>query len=138
MNLKIINICTFGYDRFVDAEMEDKNKIIVHFTEYDEYIDDGKNSELRFVGNIIKGKIRIDLVTGSYIKNSELMFKQPYRHSSHIIATVEVKKIVDEFSLYAKTNICDEEILIEFESKVKYSINDRINVFGSLEFDIIS
>ena len=138
MNLKIINICTFGYDRFVDAEMEDKNKIIVHFIEYDEYIDDGKKSELRFVGNIIKGKIRIDLVTGSYIKNSELMFKQPYRHSSHIIATVEVKKIVDEFSLYAKTNICDEEILIEFESKVKYSINDRINVFGSLEFDIIS
>ena len=106
--------------------------------EYNEYIDDGKKSELRFVGNIIKGKIRIDLVTGSYIKNSELMFKQPYRHSSHIIATVEVKKIVDEFSLYAKTNICDEEILIEFESKVKYGINDRINVFGSLEFDIIS
>ena len=138
MNLKIINICTFGYDRFVDAEMEDKSKIIVHFTEYDEYIDDSKNFELRFVGNIIKGKIRIDLVTGSYIKNSELMFKQPYRHSSHIRATVEVKKIVDEFSLYAKTNICDEEILIEFESKVKYGINDRINVFGSLEFDIIS
>ena len=34
MNLKIINISTFGYDRFVDAEMEDKSKIIVHFTEY--------------------------------------------------------------------------------------------------------
>ncbi len=83
MNLKIINICAFGYDRFVDAEMEDKSKIIVHFTEY-------------------------------------------------------VKKIVDEFSLYAKTNICDEEILIEFESKVKYGINDRIYVVGSLEFDIIS
>ena len=138
MNLKIINICTFGYDRFVDAEMEDKSKIIVHFTEYDEYIDDSKNFELRFGGNIIKGKIRIDLVTGSYIKNGELMFEQPHRHSSDIRATVEVKKIVDEFSLYAKTNICDEEILIEFESKVKYSINDRINVFGSLEFDIIS
>ena len=60
MNLKIINICTFGYDRFVDAEMEDKKKIIVHFMEYNEYIDDGKKSELRFVGNIIKGKIRID------------------------------------------------------------------------------
>lgn len=135
MNLKIINICTFGYDRFVDAEMEDKKKIIVHFMEY---MDDGKKSELRFVGNIIKGKIRIDLVTGSYIKNSELMFKQPYRHSSHIRATVEVKKIVDEFSLYAKTNICDEEILVEFESKVKYGINDRIYVVGSLEFDIIS
>ena len=138
MNLKIINICTFGYDRFVDAEMEDKKKIIVHFMEYNEYIDDGKKSELRFVGNIIKGKIRIDLVTGSYIKNSELMFEQPYRHSSDIRATVEVKKIVDEFSLYAKTNICDDEILVEFESKVKYGINDRIYVVGSLEFDIIS
>ena len=74
MNLKIINICTFGYDRFVDAEMEDKNKIIVHFTEHDEYIDNDKKSELKFVGSIIKGKIRIDLVTGSYVKNGELMF----------------------------------------------------------------
>ena len=53
-----------------------------------------------FVGNIIKGKIRIDLVTGSYIKNSELMFKQPYRHSSDIRATVEVKKIVDAGGAY--------------------------------------
>ena len=138
MNLKIINISTFGYDRFVDAEMEDKNKIIVHFTEYDEYIDDGKNSELRFVGNIIKGKLGIDLVTGSYIKNGELMFEQPHRHSSHIIATIEVKRIVDEFSLYAKINICEEEILVEFESKVKYGINDRMYIVGSLEFDIIS
>ena len=78
------------------------------------------------------------VIEGIMMKNGELMFKQPYRHSSHIIATVEVKKIVDEFSLYAKTNICDEEILIEFESKVKYGINDRIYVVGSLEFDIIS
>ena len=54
MNLKIINICTFGYDRFVDAEMEDKKKIIVHFMEYNEYIDDGKKSELRFVGVVRK------------------------------------------------------------------------------------
>ena len=129
MNLKIINISTFGYDRFVDAEMEDKNKIIVHFMEYD---------ELKFVGSIIKGELRIDLVTGSYVKNGELMFEQPHRHSSHIIATVEVKRIVDEFSLYAKTSICDEEILVEFESKVKYGINDRIYSVGSLEFDIIS
>ena len=134
MNLKIINICTFGYDRFVEAEMEDKNKIIVHFTEHDEYIDNDKKSELKFVGSIIKGKIRIDLVTGSYVKNGELMFEQPHRHSSHIRATVDV----DEFSLYAKTNICDEEILVEFESNVKYGINDRIYVVGSLEFDIIS
>ena len=48
--------------------MEDKNKIIVHFMEYDEYIDNDKKSERKFVGSIIKGKLRIDLVTGSYIK----------------------------------------------------------------------
>ena len=74
MNLKIINISTFGYDRFVDAEMEDKNKIIVHFMEYDEHIDNDKKSELKFVGSIIKGELRIDLITGSYVKNGELMF----------------------------------------------------------------
>ena len=133
-----MNNYDYSFKREIINKMEDKKKIIVHFMEYNEYIDDGKKSELRFVGNIIKGKIRIDLVTGSYIKNSELMFKQPYRYSSHIRATVEVKKIVDEFSLYAKTNICDDEILVEFESKVKYGINDRIYVVGSLEFDIIS
>ena len=137
MELKIINICTDGYERFVDAETEDKKRIIVHFLEYKEYIDYKKKSELKFVGDIIKGALRIDLVTVSYIENGELMFEQPYKHSSHIIATVEVKKIVDEFSLYAKTNICDEDILLEFENKVKYAINDRIYVVGSLEFDIM-
>ena len=133
-----MNNYDYSFKREIINKMEDKKKIVVHFMEYNEYIDDGKKSELRFVGNIIKGKIRIDLVTGSYIKNSELMFEQPHRHSSDIRATVEVKKIVDEFSLYAKTNICDDEILVEFESKVKYGINDRIYVVGSLEFDIIA
>ena len=65
------------------------------------------------------------------------MFEQPYKHSSHIRAIVEVKKTVDEFSLYVKTNICDEDILVEFEKKVKYAITDRIYVVGSLEFDIL-
>lgn len=43
-----------------------------------------------------------------------------------------------KYILAPKTNICDDEILVEFESKVKYGINDRIYVVGSLEFDIIS
>ena len=137
MELKIINICTDGYERFVDVEMDDKKRIIAHFFEYKEYIDYKKKSELKFVGDIIKGALRIDLVTVSYIENGELMFEQPYKHSSHIRAIVEVKKTVDEFSLYVKTNICDEDILVEFENKVKYAINDRIYVVGSLEFDIM-
>ena len=137
MELKIINICTDGYERFVDAETEDKKRIIVHFLEYKEYIDYKKKSELKFVGDIIKGDLRIDLVIVSYIENGELMFEQPHKLSSHIRAIVEVKKTVDEFSLYVKTNICDEDILVEFENKVKYAINDRIYVVGSLEFDIM-
>lgn len=137
MELKIINICTDGYERFVDAETEDKKRIIVHFLEYKEYIDYKKKSELKFVGDIIKGDLRIDLVIVSYIENGELMFEQPHKHSSHIRVIVEVKKTVDEFSLYVKTNICDEDILVEFENKVKYAINDRIYVVGSLEFDIM-
>lgn len=137
MELKIINICTDGYERFVDLETEDKKRIIAHFLEYKEYIDYKKKSELKFVGDIIKGDLRIDLVIVSYIENGELMFEQPHKHSSHIRAIVEVKKTVDEFSLYVKTNICDEDILVEFENKVKYAINDRIYVVGSLEFDIM-
>ena len=39
MELKIINICTDGYERFVDLETEDKKRIIAHFLEYKEYID---------------------------------------------------------------------------------------------------
>ena len=65
MELKIINICTDGYERFVDFEMEDKKRVIAHFLEYNEYIDNKKKSELKFVGDIIKGALRIDLVTVS-------------------------------------------------------------------------
>ena len=42
------------------------------------------------------------------------MFTQPIKASPYIRAVVEVDKVEDGYSIYAKTNICNESILVEF------------------------
>jgi len=46
-----------------------------------------------------------------------------------------VKEVVDEYTILAKTSLCDEAILIEFEGEMSYQQNDRVYIEGSLEID---
>ena len=46
-----------------------------------------------------------------------------------------MKEVVDEYTILAKTALCDEAILIELEDKMTYQQNDRVYVEGSLEID---
>ncbi len=135
MKLKIKNIYADGYERFVSVETFDKKNITVHFIEYNEYLNQKEKSKLKKIGDVLNGNIRIDLVSNSYIKKDELMFSQSFENSSHIVAIIEVGDVVDDYSLYAKTSICDERILVEFEDKVLYHSEDRVYVEGSLEID---
>ena len=80
-------------------------------------------------------RLRIDLVSHSYITNNELNFIQEIENSSNIKAIIEVKDVVDEYTIYAKTLICDEPILIEFENKMMYKREDRVYIEGSLEIE---
>ncbi|MCI8668502.1 MAG: hypothetical protein HFI34_03085 [Lachnospiraceae bacterium] len=135
MKLEIKNIYADGYERFAEVETYDKKNITVHFIEYNEYLNQKNKSELKKIGDVLDGNIRIDLVSNSYKIKDELMFSQSIENSSHIVAVIEVEEVVDDYSIHAKTSICDERILVEFENKMFYHCGDRVYVEGSLEID---
>ena len=62
-------------------------------------------------------------------------FIQDIENSSSIKAIIEVKEVVDEYTIYAKTSICDELILIEFENKMMHKQGDRVYIEGELEIE---
>lgn len=135
MKMIIQNIIGDGYERFVVVNTIDNKKLIVHYIEYSEFLNDNDKTELRNVGDTLVTEIRIDLVSHSYITNNELNFIQEIENSSNIKAIIEVKDVVDEYTIYAKSSICDEPILIEFENKMMYKREDRVYIEGSLEIE---
>ena len=46
-----------------------------------------------------------------------------------------MNEVVDEYTIYAKSSLCDESILIEFENKMMYQQYDRVYIEGSLEIE---
>ena len=68
-------------------------------------------------------------------KSNEITYEQPIKNSSYIEAIVEVYRVINEYSIYVKSNISDRKILIDFESKVSYNKGDMIYVEGELKID---
>lgn len=126
-----------GYERIATIEdIVTNNRITVHFLEFDEYLNCGEVSEVKKVGDIVKGNISIDLITSSQFTDDDINHYYPdIIGSSWVNAIVKVTRIVDGYSLYAISSIIDEEILVEFETIVNYQIGDKILIKGSLEFE---
>ena len=139
MEMVIQNIITDGYERFVVVNIINNKNLIVHYIEYSEFLEDNEKTALKNIGDIIVSDIKIDLVSNSYITNKKLGFIQEFENSSNIKAIIEVKEVVDEYTIYAQSSLCDESILIEFENKMMYKKYDRVYIEGSLELvdDII-
>lgn len=135
MKMTIQRIIVDGYERFVAIKTMDNKNLIVHYIEYGEFLNNNEKTKLRNVGDLLDTEIRIDLVSNSYITNDQLSFIQEIENSSNIKAIIEVKKVVDEYTIYAKTSLCDEMILIEFENKMMYRPYDRVYIEGSLEIE---
>ena len=139
MEMVIQNIITDGYERFVVVNTINNKNLIVHYIEYSEFLEDNEKTALKNIGDIIVSDIKIDLVSNSYITNKKLGFIQEFENSPNIKAIIEVKEVVDEYTIYAQSSLCDESILIEFENKMLYKKYDRVYIEGSLELvdDII-
>lgn len=131
----IQNIISDGYERFLEVNTIENKKLFVHYIEYSEYLNDNEKTKIRNVGDILSAEIRIDLVSNSYITNRKLDFFQEIDNSSSIKAIIEVKEVIDEYTIFAKTSLCNEVILIEFENKITYQQNDRVYIEGSLEIE---
>ena len=135
MRMIIQNIIADGYERFLVVNTIENKKLFVHYIEYSEYLNDNEKTKIRNVGDILSAEIRIDLVSNSYITNRKLDFFQEIDNSSSIKAIIEVKEVIDEYTIFAKTSLCNEVILIEFENKITYQQNDRVYIEGSLEIE---
>jgi hypothetical protein len=135
MEMMIQKITVDGYERFVEVNTIDNKKLIVHYIEYSEFLNANEKTKIRNIGDKLNSEIRIDLVSISYTTNDELYFLQEIANSSSVKAVVEVKEVVDEYTILAKTSLCDEAILIEFEDEMSYQQNDRVYIEGSLEID---
>lgn len=135
MRMIIQNIIADGYERFLVVNTIENKKLFVHYIEYSEYLNDNEKTKIRNVGDILSAEIRIDLVSNSYITNRKLDFFQEIDNSSSIKAIIEVKEVIDEYTIFAKTSLCNEVMLIEFENKITYQQNDRVYIEGSLEIE---
>jgi hypothetical protein len=125
-----------GYERIIDIRgVECDVSCTVHFLEYDEYLTGFEQSQRKHIGDIIEGNLFIDLVTISEKVDLEMMHQQGLKDSSHIEAIVEVCEVKDDYSIYANSTIINDNILIEFEDIVDYSVGDKIRIEGSLEID---
>ena len=141
------------YERIALAKrlLDDKEIFVSH----DDYVTDIKEIKSIKKGDILEGRLLIDFVCKSmkinnkkneqsshsfYFKSSvnksnKISYEQPIKNSSYIEAIVEVYRVIDEYSIYVKSNISDRKILIDFESKVSYNKGDMIYVEGELKID---
>ena len=128
--------------------LSDNKEIFVYFLSHDDYVTDIK-------GDILEGRLLIVFVCesikindkkneqsfssfsfkSSVNKSNKMSYEQPIKNSSYIEAIVEVYRVIDEYSIYVKSNISDRKILIDFESKVSYNKGDMIYVEGELKID---
>lgn len=123
-----------GYERF--ATMKELGQDVewnVHFIEYDEYLESGEASEKKKKGDLLEGNLAISLVTFRQRVEEDFCHHQDIPKSPHIEAIIEVRQIIDAYTIYAVSSILDDAILVEFESAVDYKVGDRVRVTGSLE-----
>lgn len=133
------------YDRTVLFQDNSGNEFLASFldgVDYNEY----QKYELPFltekhlrVGDNIIGRLSIVYVINSEIsKQSDL--KMEWITEVVVIATCKVTEIIDEYTLFAKTNIVNHDILIQFEGPATYQENNVILIRGELrvqEADVI-
>ena len=138
MNKYLIHeIVSDGYERFaVIKRISDYAQFNVHFIEYSEYLENGEQSKIKKVGDIIQGDFSIELVTKNKIVNQELFYIQRIPQSPNIEAVVEITQIISEDSVYALSSISNENLWIGFEGPVNYPLGDRVFIVGALEIDI--
>ena len=135
--------------------LSDDKEIFVYFLSHDDFVTDIKEIKSIKKGDILEGRLLIDFVCKSMKinnkkneqssrsfhfkslvnKSNKISHEQPIKNSSYIEATVEVYRVIDEYSIYVKSDISDRKILIDFESRISYNKGDMIYVEGELKID---
>ena len=138
MGKYLINeIIVDGYERFAVVQNNKREEqLCVHFLEYDEFIEHQRGTRKKKVGDVLDGKLSIQLVSSSKKVDEAFSYNQKIAKSSHIEAVVEVVQVIAADSVHVLSSIVPEWILVEFENEVDYKVGDRIRVVGSLEINL--
>lgn len=132
----IEKIWSDGYERIASIKLLNDDKIyIVHFVEYDEYVDSDAIIDKRKIGDILEGELSVELITAHKKTDEELFHRQPIAQSPHMEAVVQIKQIIDEYSADVASSICNN-MLIEFEQSTEYSEGDFVYIEGELNITI--
>ena len=146
-----------GIERFVLVkDTSDNKKLKMYFlSDMEDYVETFENMKDIKKGDILEGRLLIVFVCesikinnkkneqssrsfsfkSSVNKSNKISYEQPIKNSSYIEAIVEVYRVIDEYSIYVKSNIYDRKILIDFESEVSYDKGDMIYIEGGLKID---
>ena len=127
---------TDGLERFMEIKsINNEKRFNIRMMEYNEYLEWGEKSQKRKEGDTIEGVLLIDALFRKKVDNT-IMVAQNIPKSPNTVAIVEVIRIKDEYTIYAKSTIIEDEILVEFDQKVNCKKGDRILLEGSLELEI--
>ena len=137
-SFRIEEIYADGYERWGKVKVCSSNVVnLVHFIEYDEYIEKGATTNKRKKDDIINGTMRIDLITKyKIVDDNRSGFVQSIDNSSNITAIGRVKEIEDSDTLICSINNLGEDIIAEFENDVDINVGKTLEINGSLELDI--
>ena len=137
-SFRIEEIHADGYERWAKVKVCSSNVVnLVHFIEYDEYIENGATTNKRRKDDIINGTMRIDLVTKyKIVDDNKSGFVQSIDNSSNISAIGRVREIEDSDTLICSINNLGEDIIVEFENDIDIKVGETLEINGSLELDI--
>ena len=133
VNLEIQSIAGDEYDRIIKVGCGDKEFCFL-MKEHENYIEKSTGFSDEKKGQIITGTVSIEYVTGYKKVAQKLSYFQPIADSPHVVAIVEVTRVIDECIVIAKNSIVAEDIRIEFENSNLPSVGDVIEVEGCLVF----
>lgn len=133
----ILNIWADGYERVAHIRYMDSTiDFFAGFLEYDEYIETGKSTK-RKKGDKIEGSLKIELVRDFGSSDEQLSYYQNIPHSPHIEAVVDVKNVIDRFSVNVFLRDYDTPVTVEFEKQIPEQLPLRMKLCGELRLDII-
>ncbi|ARC83448.1 hypothetical protein U732_2369 [Clostridium argentinense CDC 2741] len=137
-SFEIEEIYGYGYERWARVKIDSSRTVgYVHFIEYDECLENDGASIKRKKGDILKGNIKIDLVTEyKVVDDDKAGFIQLIKNSSSIIAIGLVKEIEDSDVIICSIKDLGHDIVVEFENDIEIDVNTNIEVKGSLELEI--
>lgn len=116
-------------------KIDDGREFCIYFLEFSESLNPHETMTKRKIGDIIEGNLFIAWIVEVEKVDSSLMYIQNEKYST-IKAIVEITKIINKDTFYAKNNIVDREILIKTEQDIDLKKGDRIFIGGSLQLEL--